>query len=212
MLDYLIEDEAITEMFVDKPLAWEHSGFSVDNTARVGTNDPRSRRQLAHYMIRNPFSLEKMEYQAKQDMMAHRTRYPATPKRSFQIMPGVTWLKLLLQLVPDRGKQLVRYYGWYSNRRLGQRKKTCRTTGKIETDAAGRLACDPDTPDSLAATTAGKHQQQYRADDCNRQPQPVLSRRERHINHAPGWGFFLWRLGHIKPSGKTRAPRKAPLP
>ncbi|MCP5013741.1 MAG: hypothetical protein GY938_00490 [Ketobacter sp.] len=57
VLDYLIEDEAITEDFANKLLAWEHPGFSVDNKVRVGANDLEGRRQLARYMIRNPFSL-----------------------------------------------------------------------------------------------------------------------------------------------------------
>ncbi len=66
-------------------------------------------------MIRNPFSLKKMEYQAQQGMVVYRSRHHATLKRNFQIMPGAAWLKLLLQHVPDRGEHLVRYYGWYSN-------------------------------------------------------------------------------------------------
>ncbi|MDP7152261.1 MAG: hypothetical protein QGI70_14995, partial [Paracoccaceae bacterium] len=62
VLDYLVEDEAITEEFAHRLLSWKHSGFSVDNTVGVGANDPQGRRQLARYMIRNPFSLKKMEY------------------------------------------------------------------------------------------------------------------------------------------------------
>ncbi len=48
-------------------------------------------------------------------------------------MPGAAWLKLLLQHVPDRGEHLVRYYGWYSNRSRGDRKRSCRTTDEIDT-------------------------------------------------------------------------------
>jgi hypothetical protein len=32
VLDYLVEDGAITEAFAHRLLAWKHSGFSVDNT------------------------------------------------------------------------------------------------------------------------------------------------------------------------------------
>jgi hypothetical protein len=59
VLEYLVEDEAITEDFASKLLAWENSGFSVDNKVHVGVNDLEGRRQLARYMTRNPFSLEK---------------------------------------------------------------------------------------------------------------------------------------------------------
>ncbi|MEE1540254.1 MAG: hypothetical protein V1243_04055, partial [Arenicellales bacterium] len=40
----------------------------IDNTVGVGANDPQGR-QLARYMIHNPFSLKKMEYQAQQGMV-----------------------------------------------------------------------------------------------------------------------------------------------
>jgi len=74
----------------------------VDNKVRVGANDPEGRRQLARYIVRNPFLLEKMEYKAKQGMVVYRSKHHATLKRNFQIMPGaggehlVCWHKWLL--------------------------------------------------------------------------------------------------------------------
>ena len=121
VLDYLVDDEAITAEFAGKLLAWQHSGFSVDNSVRVGAQDAEGRCQLARYMIRNPFSLEKMEYKARQGVVVYRSKMHATLKRNFQVLPGAAWLKLLLQHVPDRGEHLVRYYGWYSNRCRGVR-------------------------------------------------------------------------------------------
>ncbi|MBT89855.1 MAG: hypothetical protein CMN79_05130 [Spirochaetales bacterium] len=53
-----------------------------------------------------------MEYKAQQGIVVYRSRYYATSKLNFQIMPGAAWLKLLLQHVPDRGDHRVRYYGW----------------------------------------------------------------------------------------------------
>ncbi|HEY5718819.1 MAG TPA: hypothetical protein VIW02_00405, partial [Gammaproteobacteria bacterium] len=88
VLDYLVDDEAITAEFAAKLLAWEHSGFSVDNSVRVGAQDAEGRRQLARHMIRNPFSLEKMEYKARQGVVVYRSKMHATLKRNFQVMPG----------------------------------------------------------------------------------------------------------------------------
>jgi len=70
-------------------------------------------------MIRNPFSLDIMEYKAKQGMVVYRSKHHATLKRNFQIMPETAWLKLLLQHIPDRGEHLVRYCGWYNNSSMG---------------------------------------------------------------------------------------------
>ena len=57
-------------------------------------------------MIRNPFSLEKIEHKAKQGVVVYRSKLHATLKRN-------------VQTIPDRGEHLVRYYGWYSNRSRG---------------------------------------------------------------------------------------------
>jgi len=61
------------------------------------------------YLHGNTFQ---MEYKAQQGIVVYRSRYYATSKLNFQIMPGAAWLKLLLQHVPDRGDHRVRYYGW----------------------------------------------------------------------------------------------------
>ena len=150
VLDYLVEDEAITEEFASKLLSWEHSGFSVDNKVHVGANDPEGRRQLARYMIRNPFSMEKMEYKEKQGVVVYRSKLHATLKRNFQIMPGAAWPKLLLQHVPDRGEHLVRYYGWYSNRSRGERNGLESESTPTPSDET----IEPDTEFSQAARGA----------------------------------------------------------
>ncbi len=81
------------------------------------------RRQLARYMIRNPFNLGKMDYRDAEGMVICRSKMHVSLKRNFQLMPGAAWLRLLLDHVPDKGEHLVRYYGWYSNRARGDRQK-----------------------------------------------------------------------------------------
>ncbi len=93
--------------------------------------------------IRNLFSLEKMEYKAKQGMVVYRPKHHAILKPNFQIMSVAAWLKLLLQHVADRGERLVRYYGWYSNRSRGDRIRN----EEDETNAVGQLESDPYTND-----------------------------------------------------------------
>ena len=56
-------------------------------------------------------------------MIVYRSRMHQGLKRNYQIMPGAQRLELLLQHVPDQGEHLVRYYGWYSNRRRDLRKQ-----------------------------------------------------------------------------------------
>ena len=73
-------------------------------------------------MIRNPFALEKMTYDDRTGMVIYRSKFHASLKRNYQLLPATQWLKLLLPHIPDKYEHLVRYYGWYSNRARGERK------------------------------------------------------------------------------------------
>ncbi len=93
-------------------LSWRHSGFTLDASVRIEAGDADGRRQLARYMIRNPFNLSKMSYKADHGMVLYRSKLHVTLKRNYQLMPGAQWLRLLLDHVPDKGEHLVRYCGW----------------------------------------------------------------------------------------------------
>lgn len=101
---------------------WQHAGFSVHNPIRVRAGDAEGRKQLARYMIRTPFALEKMTYGKNTGMVLYCSKLHATLKRNFQLLPAAQWLKLLLAHIPDKYEHRVRYYGRYSNRARGARK------------------------------------------------------------------------------------------
>ena len=44
-------------------------------------------------------------------------------KRNFQILPPLDFLAEFTQHIPAKGSHLIRYYGWYSNKSRGMRKK-----------------------------------------------------------------------------------------
>ncbi len=134
VLNLLQERECITAEFAERLLAWRHSGFSVHNRVRVKAADGQGRKQLARYMIRAPFALGKMRYDAATGMIVYRSKMHATFKRNFQLVPGARWLELLLQHVPDKNEHLVRYYGYYSNRSRGDRARR---------EAAAEHSCAP---------------------------------------------------------------------
>jgi hypothetical protein len=72
---------------VAKLLSWQHSGFSVNNEVRIEASDVEGRQQLARYMIRAPFSLDKTEYKAEQGVIVCRSKLHATLKRRSIPMP-----------------------------------------------------------------------------------------------------------------------------
>ena len=142
VLDFLCDEAGFDPNLAERMRQWQHSGFSVHNRIRVKTNDAEGRIQLARYMIRNPFALEKMTYDDKTGMVIYRAKLHATLKRNFQLLPAVQWLTLLLAHIPDKYEHLVRYYGWYSNRARGERNANVSTAASVTT-----LHLDETSPD-----------------------------------------------------------------
>ncbi len=138
VLGLLVRREAIDPALAGQMLSWRHSGFSVHNRVRVVAGDAEGRKSLAGYMLRAPFSLEKMSYDAARGAVIYRSRLHATLKRNFQAMPGVEWLELLCKHIPDRNEHMVRYYGRYSSRTRGvehERPDTEETEAEVPTPA-----------------------------------------------------------------------------
>ena len=69
LLEFLCNEAGFDPELAQRMLQWRHSGFSVHNQIRVKANDAEGRKQLARYMIRNPFALEKMTYDGKTGMV-----------------------------------------------------------------------------------------------------------------------------------------------
>ena len=61
----------------------------------------------------------------------------AGPKRNFQILSPLDFLAEFTQHIPPKGSHLIRYYGWYSNKSRGMRKKA-------EAGAAGESSPEVD--------------------------------------------------------------------
>ncbi len=123
VLKLLVTEHAIGERLSASMLAWRHSGFSAHNGVRVRAGDAEGRKKLAQYMLRAPFSLEKMTYFPETGMLMYRSHMHKSLKRNFQLMPGAQWLELLCRHIPDRFEHLVRYIGWYSTRCRGERAR-----------------------------------------------------------------------------------------
>jgi len=123
VLALLRREGQVSAALAEKMLAWRHTGFSVHNAVRVRASDAAGRRRLAQYMLRAPFSLEKMSYEPVSGTVIYRSRMHKTLKRNFQVMHGADWLAQLCRHIPDRFEHLVRYAGWYSNRSRGKRRR-----------------------------------------------------------------------------------------
>jgi hypothetical protein len=133
---YLAEEKTEPEV-VENMRSWEHSGFSVDQSVFLPAGDQAGIERLIQYMTRCPFSLSRLVkvsdsgqivYQAEKqacrafpDPKGDGTQ--AGVKRNFQILPPLDFLAEFTQHIPANGSHLIRYYGWYSNKSRGMRKK-----------------------------------------------------------------------------------------
>lgn len=86
--------------------------------------DGRGLENLAHYIIRNAFSLEKLNYYEKTDRVVYHSKMThGKNKKNFELFSPLECIAAITQHILEQSFQLVRYYGWYSNRMRGDRKK-----------------------------------------------------------------------------------------
>jgi hypothetical protein len=133
---YLAEDK-ITPEVVENMRTWPHSGFSVDQSVFLPAGDRAGIERLVGYMTRCPFSLSRLIKVAKTGQVIYKAEKDACrafpdpraadlasgAKRNFQIVSPLEFLAEFTQHIPPKGAHLIRYYGWYSNKARGLRKK-----------------------------------------------------------------------------------------
>ena len=118
---------------------WVHSGFNVHRSRRVLPDEREDLERLAQYIIRSPFAVEKMQVtepnRANPDgAVIYRSGLNPKIQRNFEVFSPCDFIAAITQHIPDKSFQLVRYYGWYSNKMRGQRDKHAAE----EAAAAGR--------------------------------------------------------------------------
>ena len=154
VFELYLAEEKIEPAVVENMRTWPHSGFSVDQSVYLPAGDQAGIERLVQYMTRCPFSLSRLVkvsdtgqviYQAEKqacrafpDPKGDGTR--AGVPRNFQILSPLDFLAEFTQHIPPKGSHLIRYYGWYSNKSRGMRKK-----------AAAEVSTEP--PSEEAAST-----------------------------------------------------------
>jgi hypothetical protein len=103
--------------------SWKHSGFNVHSGDPVPPENKAELEKLAQYILRNSFSVEKMTMESPTDTIIYRSRLNAKINRNFEVFTPTGFLAVITQHIPDKGAQMVRYYGWYSNKMRGQRQR-----------------------------------------------------------------------------------------
>jgi hypothetical protein len=107
-------------------MLWHYSRFHVHIGERIRPDDEQGLENLARYIIRACFSQERMVYipAAESTDSTAKVIYTSKDGRTRKTFDALDWLAHLVTHIPGRYEQTVRYYGYYSNKSRGLRKKT----------------------------------------------------------------------------------------
>jgi Zn finger protein HypA/HybF involved in hydrogenase expression len=115
----LLSKGKITQDLVSMLLSWRHSGFNVYCDPRIQPGDEQAMENIARYIIRASFSEERMTYIPEESKVSYQSK----DGREEKTFDALEWLAAMCSHVPNKGEQMVRYYGYYSNVSRGKRQK-----------------------------------------------------------------------------------------
>ncbi len=115
----------INDVVIENMMNWRHSGFNVYCGKAIWPHNEDGLENLARYIIRASFSQERMTYIAANDSSdgVSKVIYQSKDGTSTKTFDALDWLAQLVTHIPNKGEQMVRYYGYYSNKSRGLRKK-----------------------------------------------------------------------------------------
>jgi len=115
----------INEAIIENMLSWRHSGFNVYCGKAIWPHNEEGLENLARYIIRASFSQERMAYipaYESNDGIA-KVVYESKDGKTSKTLDALDWLAQLVTHIPNKSEQMVCYYGFYSNKSRGLRKK-----------------------------------------------------------------------------------------
>jgi hypothetical protein len=115
----------INDAVIENMLCWHHSGFNVYCGPTIWPNNGQGLEDLARYIILACFSQERMDYLSAKDSRDGQAKviYKSKDGRISKTFQVLDWLAQLVTHIPNKGEQMVRYYGYYSNKSRDMRKK-----------------------------------------------------------------------------------------
>jgi hypothetical protein len=114
----LLSKGKFTEEMVEMLMKWRHSGFNVFCGPRIQPGNDQAMENLARYIIRASFSQERMTYVRDESKVIYR----AKDGKEEKMFEALEWIAAMCSHVPNKGEQMVKYYGYYSNVSRGKRK------------------------------------------------------------------------------------------
>lgn len=153
VLKLLKREGKINSAIIENMDSWHHSGFHVYCGQPI-RHDDNGLERLAQYVIRAPISQERMVYLPAGQVGGGLAQVIYTGKNSRvqERFTALDWLARLVTHIPNKGEQVVRYYGYYSNKARGIRKKA----ESLASTSKHGSASDPSVPVILDSDMSGK--------------------------------------------------------
>ncbi len=121
---FLKKEGLLSDDDIDSMKKWKHSGFSVNTDVRIPTDDKEGMMRLIQYIVRCPFSLERMVNVTENGKVVYRAgkgvchAFPiqgdvnlkAGTKRNFEIFEPLDFLAEVTQHIPKHGQHQLRMY------------------------------------------------------------------------------------------------------
>lgn len=123
VLNFFVKKKKLSAEQAQRMRQWHHSGFGIHSGHRIQRDDHDALQNLTQYILRNPFSLEKMTYYPETGEVIYRSKRNHATKRHWETFDAPAFIAAITRHIPIPGQHLVRYYGAYSNRARGERRK-----------------------------------------------------------------------------------------
>ena len=145
--DFLAACGRIGQATLDILDCFHHPGFSAFEGEGVAAADSAARERLASYIIHAPFSLARLHYDRDAGIVTYDprpcSRANPLPTAAERFSP-LDALAALTAHIPEKGQQVVRYYGYYSNKARGQRRRRQQCAAGITPVAVSAPEAEPD--------------------------------------------------------------------
>ena len=196
----LIARGKISQEIIAMLSTWRHSGFHIFCGNRIQPKEESAMEILARYIIRASFSQERIQYLADAGIVI----YSAKGGKDRKVFDAPEWLAAMCTHVPNRGEQMVRYYGWYSNVTRGKRMN------KAEDGAVPSIIESDRSPAACRKSWARLIQKIYEVDPlicpkCRGTMRIISTIEDREVIKTILNHLGLW-LSRSRPPAKAHAP------
>jgi hypothetical protein len=107
VITFLVKKELLPPERARMLRGWTHSGFNVHRSERVPPSNREDMERLAQYIIRNPFSVDKMQPNSSGDSIIYRSGMNPKIQRNFEVFSPCDFIARITQHIPDKSFQLV---------------------------------------------------------------------------------------------------------